>query len=33
MWKATVGCKPAVPPKPNAEDDWETDPDFIVSNH
>jgi cortactin len=21
--------KPAVPPKPNADDDWETDPDFI----
>lgn len=31
MWKASVGLKPAVPPKPKQDDDWETDPDFIVS--
>ncbi|KAI6179028.1 SH3 domain-containing protein [Aphelenchoides besseyi] len=29
MWKATIGVKPAVPPKPTAdEDDWDT-PNFV----
>ncbi|KAI6238091.1 hypothetical protein M3Y99_00736600 [Aphelenchoides fujianensis] len=25
MWKASIGVKPAVPPKPRDDDDWETD--------
>ncbi|KAF1603576.1 UNVERIFIED_CONTAM: Src substrate cortactin, partial [Eudyptes robustus] len=28
MWKATIGVKPPVPPKPSADDDWDTDPNY-----
>ena len=29
MWRATVG-HPPIPPKSQQDDDWETDPDFVV---
>ncbi|KAJ1371232.1 hypothetical protein KIN20_033142 [Parelaphostrongylus tenuis] len=29
LWRATVGAKPSIPPKPEKDDDWETDPDFV----
>uniref|UniRef100_A0A7I4YTG6 Hs1 Cortactin and Src homology-3 domain containing protein n=2 Tax=Haemonchus contortus TaxID=6289 RepID=A0A7I4YTG6_HAECO len=28
-WRAAVGVKPPIAPKPVEEDEWETDPDFI----
>lgn len=31
MWKASIGVNPIVPPKPLEDDDWETDPDFVVN--
>lgn len=29
LWRATIGAKPLIPPKPDKDDDWETDPDFV----
>ncbi|VDM54779.1 unnamed protein product [Angiostrongylus costaricensis] len=29
LWRATIGAKPSVPPKPEKDDEWETDPDFV----
>ncbi|VDL84487.1 unnamed protein product [Nippostrongylus brasiliensis] len=29
MWRATIGAKPPIAPKPVEDDEWETDPDFV----
>ncbi|KAL6741091.1 hypothetical protein Aduo_014381 [Ancylostoma duodenale] len=29
MWRATIGAKPPIAPKPTEDDEWETDPDFV----
>ncbi|KJH49966.1 repeat in HS1/Cortactin [Dictyocaulus viviparus] len=29
LWRATIGAKPIIPPKPEIDDEWETDPDFV----
>ncbi|KHJ80106.1 repeat in HS1/Cortactin [Oesophagostomum dentatum] len=28
-WRATIGAKPPIAPKPAEDDEWETDPDFV----
>lgn len=33
MWKAQVGLKSIISSKPETDDDWETDPNFVVCDY